>query len=155
MYSLDARRLDNVSVQMLIRHLSGKKEGIQHSRPFVNEARRELRGSNGLGYLILPAEGPRRAGRSAGSVLNSPIHCTRKVSTGGPYLFNTITKLRRLYTFVLPRLYGCRGADYRGPTCLEPFAFFLFKILYQISTNMLLLPMEVFTIFTHINLLSN
>ena len=54
-----------------------------------------------------------------GVALGSPIPCTRKVSARGSSLFETVTKLCHRYTFVLPRLYGCGGSEYRGPSRSE------------------------------------
>ena len=39
---------------------------------------------------------------------DSPIPCIRKVSAGRS---KTFTKLWRLYTVVMPRVYGCRGSE--------------------------------------------
>ena len=51
-----------------------------------------------------------KLGKGPGSVIGSPIHCTRKVSAGGSSLFKTGTNCG---PFVLPRFYGCRGTDCR------------------------------------------
>ena len=49
-----------------------------------------------------------------GSALDSPIPCTRKVSAASSSFFKKVKKtVTSLY--ILTRLYGCRGSDYRVP----------------------------------------
>ena len=64
----------------------------------------------------------------SGSVLGIPIPCTRKVSARGSSLFKTVTKLWRLYAFVLPRLYGCRTEQKMAPQgSFLPHRFTIFQ----------------------------
>ena len=51
------------------------------------------------------------------SAVDSLIPCTRKVSAGGPSLLQIVTKLWRLYTVVMPRLYGCGGSCGKSLPC--------------------------------------